>query len=268
MLASLEQERQLRELFSGATGQQVRQFIEAGDLVKMMLIQALHKVDRGEFTRVLAHAGQLSDSSSAADRFTSPGEQIGNLWMWNRYFKRGFTQEQVIAARATVPAFVWDRPLVALTLCWTLGTLEDTLGAKLAIMRHVFGEDKVFVSPSFKTDAEHSFLVSGAPEFVPNRLWWQVIDLGANRDKAPDQVPAATAAGTEVFDVACQHPVYVRQHNDHDTPRLEIPGIRVEVPGEWRRCAPYVHGYSIGYVEVGVDWAENARPGYAEPIRL
>ena len=268
MLASLEQERQLLELFSGATGQQVRQFIEAGDLVKMMLIQALHKVDRGEFTRVLAHTGQLSDSSDTPERFTSPGEQIRKLWMWNRYFKRGFTQEQVIAARAAVPAFAWDQPLAALTLCWTLGTLEDSLHAKLAIMRHVYGEDKVFVSPSCKT--EHTFLVDGAPEFVPNRLWWQVIDLGANRDKAPDEIPAATAAGTEVFDVACQHPVYVRQHNDHDIPRLEIPGIRVKVPGEWRwrRCAPYVYGYSIGYVKVGVRWADEIDSNYAEPVRL
>ena len=270
MSASLAQGKQVLELFSGASSQQVRQFVEAGDLVKMMLIQDLHQVDRGEFTRVLAHAGQLPDTGYASDRFTSPGEQIRKLSLWNHQFSLCFTDDQLIGVLATVPAFVWDRPLVALTLCWTLGTLEDTLGAKLAIMRHVYGEDRVFVSANFKTDAVHASFVENAPKLAANHIWWEVFDLGANRDKAPDQVPAATVAGIEVFDVACQHPVYVKQHNGDDTPRLDVPGIRVKVrvPGAWKPCAPYVYGYSIGYVEVGVDWADNARPGYAEPIRL
>ena len=270
MSASLAQGKQVLELFSGASSQQVQQFIEAGDLVNMMLIQDLHQVDRGEFTRVLAHAGQLPDTGYVPDRFTSPAEQVSHLLQWNREFGLGFTEDQIVAAEAAVPAFAGDRPLVALTLCWTLGTLEKTVNAKLTIMRHVYGEDKVFVSPSFKTEAEHTSLVEGAPEFVPNHIWWQVIDLGASRDKAPDQVPAATAAGIEVFDVACQHPVYVRQHNGDDTPYLGIPGIRVEVKLQAKSgpCAPYVHGYSIGYVEVGVRWADETDSNYATPVRM
>jgi len=249
---------------------------QAHEILKRVGNGSLEVVDvrRGLQLIIEKRLGEPSAPGRAAARFISPTAQVSNLWSWNREFGWGFTQEQIAAAAAAIPAFfpafVGDRPLVALTLCWTLGALKETLDAKLAVLRQVYGEDKVMVSVDFKTDAKHTFLPGGAPKFVPNHIWWQVIDLGANRRLPPDRVPAAVAAGTEVFDVACQHKVYISQHDGSDTPYLDVPGIRVRdrVQGESGLYAPRICGDSDGIIRVGVHWASfDYSIDSAEPVR-
>jgi hypothetical protein len=200
--------------------------------------------------------------------FTPQMRQVSNLFQWNETLNLGLNDADIQNVPQAVRDFVWDRPLVYITLCWTLGTLEETLKAKLAVLRHVYGKDKVVVSPAFKTDAKHTTLPDGAPEFAANRLWWEVIDLGANRRVSPDKVPAAIAAGTEVFDVACQHSAYVKMHNGVDVPYLDVPGLRVNVRGRALSYVPYVASFSGGHVKVSVLWADDAGPSYAEPVRV
>ena len=212
--------------------------------------------------------GEPSPVGLAVSQFTPQMEQVSNLLQWNEALSLGLSNADIQNVPQAVLDFAWDKPLVSITLCWTLGTLEETLNAKLAVLRHVYGEKKVIVSPDFKTDAKHTFLPDGAPEFVPNHIWWQVIDLGANRKLSPDKVPAAVAAGVEVFDNACQHKGHVKRHNGSDTPYWDVPGLRVKVPGESRLCAPYVSGYSDGYIRVGVRWADGgALSDYSVPVR-
>jgi hypothetical protein len=76
--------------------------------------------------------------------------------------------------------------LIPLTLCWTPETLAASIDAKLAIVRNVYGRDKVFITRDFQTDAKHTSNVAGAPEFAPNRVWWQLIDLGSNLQKGTE----------------------------------------------------------------------------------
>lgn len=63
MTASLAQGKQLLELFSGATTEQIQQFIEAGDLLKMMLAADLSQVDRLNFAELL----QLEDRNDVCE---------------------------------------------------------------------------------------------------------------------------------------------------------------------------------------------------------
>lgn len=197
-------------------------------------------------------------------RYTPPERQLANLRAWAGHY---FRPEQFDDAWAALPPFVWGRPLVPLTLCWTKNTLEQTVTAKTEIMRTVYGQDKLYVSGHLNQLANGDvYLPEGAPEFMPNHLWWEVIDLGANRGTAPDQIDPRVAAGTQVFDVAIQHPAYIRQHNGGDTPYLDVPGLRVKVPGESEPYALYVRGGSDGRLSVSVPLTGYAGMSYAEPV--
>ena len=197
--------------------------------------------------------------------FTPASEQIAQFRQWNFHNGIRFDDAAIDDALSSVPFVDSDDPLVALTLCWTLVDLVSTVNSYLGVMKVVYG-DKLYVSPDLCTGSEYLSLPKGAPEFVPNRLWWEITDFGANRNMAPDQVPAATAAGLSVFAAACHHPAVVRRHNGDDVPYWDVPGLRVKVPGGSRPYAPCIGGSSDGSVNVDVRSADDAYSGYAGPV--
>jgi len=166
-----------------------------------------------------------------------------------------------------VPDYSVDEPLVPLTLCWTLSSLASSIDAKIVVMEHVYGREKVLVTRGFNPDKKHTSIVRDGPEFNPDRLWWQLIDLGANRFKAPNQVPASIAAGCEIFDVLCQHPVYVGQQDGVDTPYLDVPGLSVKVRGMSGPETPDAAGGPVGGVAIRVHWEGTIYTDHAEPVR-
>jgi hypothetical protein len=200
-------------------------------------------------------------------RFALPEAQIANLRHWNLLLDAGWTDEEFDRLASEVPSFNEHEPLIPLTLCWTLSSLAASIDAKIDVMRHVYGADKVHVTSKFNPDSKHTRIVSGGPLFEPDRLWWQLIDLGANRFKAPNQVPAATAAGCEVFDVICQHPIYVSQQDGTETPYLDLPGLSVKVRGLNGPNTPDAAGGPEGGIAVHVNWEGSVYPDHAEPVR-
>ena len=197
--------------------------------------------------------------------FTPATEQIAQFRTWNFHNGIRFDDAAIDDALSSVPLVDSDDPLVALTLCWTLVDLVSTINSYLCVMKVVYG-DKLYVSSDLCTGSEYLSLPKGASEFVPNRLWWEITDFGANRTMAPDQVPAATAAGLSVFAAACHHPAAVRRHNGGDTPYWDVPGLRVKVPGRSRPYAPCLYGHSEGEVDVYVDSADYANSYCAGPV--
>jgi len=193
--------------------------------------------------------------------YNPPLEQVRKLCSWNRYFP----DKKIVAMLDTVPAFGQDGRL-ALTLCRTLSTLALTVAADIEIMRCVFKPNKLFVSPRLSQFASSDIcLPEGAPKFVPFRLWWEVIYLGANRNKAPDQVDPATAAGTQVLSAVYNHPAAVLRHNGRTNPYWDIPGLRVKIPGQSEPFAPYIFGDGADGVHLDTGSAGVRRLRYAEP---
>jgi hypothetical protein len=203
----------------------------------------------------------------ALERFTSASEQIENLRKWSHLVDATWTDDQLNRAAKEIPEFDESEPLIPITLCWTLSSLAASIDAKIEVMRHVYGADHVYVTRKFNPDSKHTTIVSGGPAFEPNRLWWQLIDLGANRFKAPNQVPAATAAGCEIFDVICQHPIYVGQQDGSETPYLDLPGLSVKVRGFTGPDTPDATGGPSGRIAVHVNWEGSVHPDHAEPVR-
>ena len=208
-----------------------------------------------------------SSAEPIGDRFTLPEMQVANLRDWNGKFELNFSERQLDLMLEEVPPFSKSAPLCPLTLCWTLGTLTSTIDAKLEIIRLVYGTKKVSVTRDFKTDAKHTTLIRGAPPFDANRIWWQLIDVGANRRKAPNQVPADKAAGYEIFDVVCQHPIYMGEQDGSFTPFLDLPGLSVKVRGMPGPDTPDAVGDAEGQVAVRVRWEGGVYPDHAEPVR-
>lgn len=199
--------------------------------------------------------------------FTSPQLQAANFLVWNNLFGFGFREKNVADAFASGPLLNLDLPFVAPTLCWTLRNLESTIDAKLRIMELVYGEAKILFSQYINNPAIRTTLVRGAPEFVPFRLWWETIDLEGNRHLRPNQVPAARALGTEIFDVACDHPEYIKRQDGHNVPYIGVPGLRM-IRSRLERYSPYVRGFADGNVHVGVRRSDAAADSnFAEPVR-
>jgi hypothetical protein len=217
--------------------------------------------------KIIEVGGVPRGSTFALNRFTSTGDQIENLRKWSQLFDATWTDDELDRAALDVPEFNEGEPLIPITLCWTLSSLAASIDAKIEVMRHVYGADRVYVTRKFNPDSKHTTIVSGGPTFEPHRLWWQLIDLGANRFKAPNQVPAATAAGCEIFDVMCQHPIYVGQQDGYETPYLDLPGLSVKVRGFTGPDTPDVVGGPNGRIAVHVNWEGSVHPDHAEPVR-
>jgi hypothetical protein len=217
--------------------------------------------------KVIETLTALPDSTLALDRFTPPVDQVENFRKWSQLFNTVWTSDDIDRLTTDIPDFDNSEPLIPMTLCWTLSSLASSIDAKIEVMKHVYGADKVHVTSKLNSDAKHTSVISGGPPFEPNRLWWQLIDLGANRFKAPNEIPAATAAGCEVFDVICQHPIYVSQQDGWETPFLDLPGLSVKVRGFTGPDTPDATGGPSGKVAVHVNWEGSVFPDHAEPVR-
>ncbi len=200
--------------------------------------------------------------------FTPVALQVAQFELWNKELGLGRSDKEIHEAMLAAPDFDWSNPNIGATLCWTQDTLCSTIASQLAVMRTmVYGLDKVYVSDNFRLTSDHLYLPEGAPEFTPNRLWWEIMDFNGNRGKAPDQVPVGTAANTQLFSAACQHKTYVLGQNGNGRPYWNV-GLGVSVPGESEAYAPFINGLSDGLVNVNVDWADNAHPNYSGPVVL
>jgi len=181
-----------------------------------------------------------------------------------------FSDRQIFGMLRTVPALPdlgRDQPQVALTLCRTLDTLAHTVVADIEIMRRVYGRNKLFVSQRLSQFAPSDiYLPEGAPEFEPNKLWWEIIYLGANLDKAPDQVSPVTAVGTQLLGTASHHPAAVFSHDGRNYPYWDIPGLRFKIASSSEPFAPYICGDSDGRVRLDTSSVKFPRTRYAEPV--
>lgn len=205
------------------------------------------------------------DAILSSTGFTPVELQVAQFRKLNRLLDLGRDDETIREALISAPAFVWDRPLVPVTLCWTQSNLATSMESYLAALQLMHGDN---LSVSSSLDPAGVYLPEGAPEFIPNRLWWEVMYCDANRDKAPNQVPAATAAGVQVFAAACQHKAHLRRMNGSDIPYWDVPGLRIDLPGKSGPYAPDVYGCSDGDVDVSLARADDAGSSYAEVLVL
>ena len=187
--------------------------------------------------------------------FYTPEEQVRYRCHWNQ---SAFTDQKIVAMLGCVPDVDQNQPLKVLTLCRTLGTLKQTIIEDIEILRRVFGVNNLYVSPRMRQLSTLGIqLPVGAPKFKPNRLWWEVLNLG-DRDKAPNRIDPAIAAGTQVFSAAYNNPGIVLMQNGQKTnPFWDAPGLRAAIDGE-KPYVPCVFADGNGNNRVYVDTSPEA----------
>lgn len=264
-VSTMAQASQITDSLRNRSSGKVQRLINNWDLLELMMEFDPADVDRSDFERLLRGQTVLDRNSTPHfGRFNPPEVLVAVFRRHNQELGLGFDDEVIDTLLGSIPVFAWNDPLTTPFIRWTLDDLKRSADAKLDLMKWVFGMGKVFVSDNFRT--ENLYLPEGAPPFQASRLEWGVIDLGNIRNTAPDQVDPTIAAGLEVFDASTQHPAHTRAHNGRDVPYLDVPGLRVKVPGYSRPDAPCVHGRSGGEVHVYAHWAGYASPIYGEPV--
>jgi hypothetical protein len=261
----MAQGQQLLEALRRASRDNVQRLIDNADLLEILMRLDPSGVDRVQFEQFIAGKLTVSSPFLFQERYT-PGEiQVMNLRNWNNWL--GFySDDQIQELFASMPTFDWTQPRIALTLCWSMNTLWQTVATKLTLAKRIYGEDKVGRSSYLNDLAEGSIkLVDGAAEFVPNHLWWEVLDLGSVRNTAPDKVDPTRAAGTQVFDAVLQHPEAVRRMNVDRY--WDVPALRVNGPefDPWS-SSPCVYGHSGGCVYFDTHFAGSGSPYYVGPL--
>ena len=118
--ATLAQGQKLLALLSeaGATVEQVQTLLANGDLVRVMLLADLARVDREAFETLLVPQPVSTD--------WTPVDQYGaKLRDWNTRFKLGFTKRQIDALVAELPAHAGSLQPTSITLATGKGLQHD-----------------------------------------------------------------------------------------------------------------------------------------------
>lgn len=210
--------------------------------------------------------------------FTPPELQVANLRVLNKSLSLGINDGLITGTLGSIPGFDWEskeyrrKPL---TLCFTLATLEETFVAQLSIMNVMYGGGKAVISDyrrELLKPSRQLRITEGAPEFVPDRIWWEVVDLDAYRGRGtwgiePKNVPVATAASTQVLDALCQHSSYFLAQT-RVVDELS-PHVRFEAVVRGLEAKGSEDGYDLLYVSVHTDGGIeiSTRPSYNSPGR-
>ena len=268
--ASLRQVKQLLEVLTDATVEDLQQFIKAGDLLKLMMGADLSKVDREAFRQLLVGMETLRNDLLCG--YYNPAEvQLEQFREWNGKFGLGFSEEDIAVAGASQPFHQWSRSR-PLTLTWTLDTLAGTCKAKADILASVvkvcytnpilFEKGRARLAQLRTEDAVQ-------PVFTQRQLEWTVTDLAANWRLAPDACLDQRLAGVELLDIGTQHPEALKAQDSTKMPHWNLGAVQVDFDGDGSfRGAPFVswHRGNQGAV-VGVHGAGNANPDWSVPVR-
>lgn len=194
----------------------------------------------------------------ARPKFTSLGEQLRSVIVW---LNDDYDEGRFNYAAEQADRFAGEpRMHEGLTLCWTLGTLRETLERKLELARGTYGDE---LQVSDRLEGLRTLATDPSTSFIPHNLWWQEIDLTANRDVLP-VLAGPSVAGLEIFDVLLQHPGYIHQLDGVTFPHLNAVGLRCKLPGGHEYWMPRIvkAGKSI---RVEMSWVSNNSPHYASP---
>lgn len=161
--------------------------------------------------------------------FTPPERQVERVRAWNTAANWGFT-EQDFAKLGEPPAWPEGR-LVAIVLDIQLETSQRTFEEAWDIIEGVHPNSWRW--DQIQADEEHLRLYPGCSH--QRNLSWRVIDLGANRDRKPQDVRSEMKPEllphSALLWAAALHPNWVQAMNGNDVPFVFLAGYQLTIPG-------------------------------------
>ena len=172
--------------------------------------------------------------------FTSTEKQIARMREWNKNFGWGIPDEAFAEAEKSVPAWP-EQKLVAVVLVPYLADKaneDDTVTTGLERtfhelwMRAKAEQDANWSLDDYdKAGSDRLRLHKGIEHKVGLR--WEVIDLGCNRNKKPEDVRTSKSSpNAGILAAAALHPNWVKSMDGDKVPYVWISGYKVQAPGE------------------------------------
>lgn len=214
-------------------------------------------------------------TSDLSGLFTKPEDQLKRVREWNLERGWGVSDEVFAEAEKSIPAVPED-DLVAVVLVPYLTEVRKKDKIVMTGVERTFQElwalAKAEQQANWRWDGydkagpERLRLLKGI-EHTPG-LRWEVIDLGANRNRKPEDVRnAKRSPHAGILAAAALHPEWVRAMDGENVPYVWLPGYEVNVPGggAWQDV-PDLGFYRGGRgVRLYCGWYYDCFPSWAVP---
>lgn len=277
--ASLAQGKQLLELFSGASTDQVQNLIQAGDLLQMMFRADLSQVDRQAFAALLAPS--TKDPSRFDRHLMSLEAQLAQLRTFNRLHWGVLKEEQFEAVGQELSRLDYEaddnvQRVDDLEILYVdFGSPERTLEMWWKVI--AANQPNAWRYDGLKTNPEHLRLgpntrsyESGIHRVRINLVAHWVPEQGRSvqqvRDRAAER--GETLAHAEALAAYGLHSELVQQMDGENLPFIDLAGYEATVTGHqaWTDV-PYLGWGRIGR-EVGLNagWAGFVGQLWAAPV--
>lgn len=198
--------------------------------------------------------------------FLSPEAQIEQWRKWNSEFKLGISDGEFQQLATSVPAWPEDR-LVAVVLTYHFGTPQQEFEFYWPLIARA--QERNWKWDQLLFDQDHLRWLSGY-ENVPG-LKWEVIDLGADRNRKPCDVRhPKKSPGASGLAAAALFPDWVRAMDGNKVPYIWLPGCEVSIPGyeAWQGVPCMYFDRDRREVGLHAGWCGRADGGWAVPSSL
>ncbi len=262
--ASLAQGKQILDLFSGCSSEEVQQFIEAGDLLGMMAVTDLKRVDRRAFADLLA-----GSVPAAALKLWSTADVLRAFVARNNERGWGFTREQISTLEVSMPADAVSRLDDMSSLEIWLGDLPTTFEELWAWNVHVHGS--AWRYDGLKSDSQHLRLLDPEQSYSSQlSARWVKLDITANRGQTSEDIDDSMGyPGLAVLAAAALQPIWLPAIDRDGLLGVWLFGLLAMIPGEhaWRNV-PLLFWDHGSHDEVGLHarWSGHRRRDCTVPV--
>jgi len=266
MKASMAQGKQVLDLLSSATQEEVQNLIQNGDLVKRMMQADLSKVDRQAFAAFLTPPPRTE-----SDLFVPVGAAFHRFAERARV-REWFSEVEIMQLHEELTERnLWDFESTlagAFSFDIWLGDLQRTIDELVLWAKDVNLGFSHW--PDFYSDDKHLRLL----DMVANKYGKTSsvkptnIDLLANQGKAPRAARANNLAGLEILAAIAMHPVFPL-HNSRETEiSFWLGSLEMTVRGRnpWE-CLPILYWDKASHnVCLGAAWDDNGDQDCTVPV--
>ncbi|MFH1621099.1 MAG: hypothetical protein ABIB04_03365 [Patescibacteria group bacterium] len=196
--------------------------------------------------------------------FTSTEKQIARVREWNKEFGWGIPDEAFAAAEKSVPAWPEEK-LVAVVLVPYLADKKAEDDTVMTGLERTFHE--LWMRAKAEQDANwrwDGYDKAGSDRLRLHKgiehkvgLRWEVIDLGCQRNKKPEDVRSAKSSpNAGILAAAALHPQWVKSMDGDKVPYVFLSGYEVQVPGgkPWMDVPGLRFGGDDRGIQLDCDW--------------
>lgn len=220
---------------------------------------------RSNAAQLIQFVNEQVNGSLVHGLFNEAVHQVDRVRAMNRGLEWGIPDKAFIKAKNSIPAWPNEK-LVAVVLVPYLADLHLTFH-ELWICAENEQKDAGWRWDGYnKIGPDRLRLLKGIKHKVGLR--WEVIDLGCNRNKKPEDVRNAnTSPHAGILAAAALHPNWVKSMDGDEVPYVYLPGYEVRRHSRelWAQVPVLDLGHAVREIKLGCDHIGGCDSGWAVP---